>query len=494
MYLSFTLKINLKGDRKMQTPSFKQLQAPSQSLKQMQRLLMSQEMQQALHFLELPIMELQPLIDQELENNPLLETESEEEEIEEEEEEGENFSFEELKFEERDLKIMEQVDEELSAHINESNQDSHSIQDEKIKNYLESLIREKNTLFSHLMKQSQETFETQDELRQAEELIGNFDERGFLNVSITEISLLSGFSESQLKKVLEKIQTFEPNGIGATNLQESLLLQLRLANQAGSFCYKIIKYHYNNLLNNRIPLIKKELKMKSNEMDEALRQIKKLDLNPALSFADAPLAYIIPDVTIKREENGELQVLVNEDPLPPLRLNRRYLELLNDKTLLTETREFIEKKIMSAKWMLKNLTERNETLARISHLLIKKQKSFLQEKDGKLLPLTMLEIASELNLHESTITRAVSNKYVNTPRGILSLRSFFTHGLSSDLSSTSVKEEIFAIIKNENKKKPLSDASILNILEEKGISCARRTIAKYRKQMGIASTHQRKTF
>ncbi|HRD55485.1 MAG TPA: RNA polymerase factor sigma-54 [Parachlamydiaceae bacterium] len=477
----------------MHTPSLKQLTKQSQSLKQMQHLLMSQEMQQALSFLELPIMELQPLIDQELENNPLLEAEIEEEEIEEQEKEEEEVPFEELKFEERDLKIIEQIDEELSLHVKESSKDPQTIEDEKLKNYLDSLICEKDSLFSHLMKEVSQLFLTKEEQKLAEEIVGNLDERGFLKVSLEEISLLSGFSIDPLKSILEKIQTLEPKGIGASNLQESLLLQLKLKGQKEAFSYQIIEHHYQDLLNNRIPLIKKALKMTPNEMESALNEIKKLDLNPAASFEYTPLTYIIPDVSIK-EEDGTLQVFVNEDPLPPLRLNRRYLELLEDKSLLPETKEFIEKKIASAKWMLKNLSERNETLARISHLLVKKQKVFLETPEGKLLPLTMLEIAAELNLHESTVTRAVSNKYVNTPRGLLSLRSFFTHGLSSELSSASVKQEVSEIIKNENKKKPLSDESILKLLQEKGMSCARRTIAKYRKQLNIASAHQRKTF
>ncbi len=483
----------------MQPPHLKQIPKQTQNLKQMQRLIMSHEMQQALHFLELPIMELLPLIEAELEQNPILESENDEIEWENNPEEIEEPLNEELNFENQDSKIMDQLDEELSSHFKESGTEERrqTLEDEKLKNYLDSLICQKSTLFDHLMGQAREILDSPLELKIAEALIGNFDDHGFLNTPLQEIALLNGFDEKLLKPILEKIKTLDPKGVGAFNCRESLLIQLKLANKENSLSYKIIENYYDELLHNRIPLIMKSLKISEPMIAKALQEIAKLELNPISSFTSETTQTIIPDITIKEEE-GEFVIFVNEDPLPPLKLNPRYLKLLESKTLLPETKDFIEKKIASAKWMLKNLTERNETLVKIAHVLVKKQKNFLKEKDGKLLPMTMLEIASELQLHESTITRAVLNKYINTPKGLLSLRSFFTHGFvhsdGSDISAKSVKNLVAEIIRNENKKKPFSDATISKLIEAKGIPCARRTIAKYRYELKLGSAKARKEF
>lgn len=485
----------------MQPPILRQSPKQAQNIKQIQRLIMSQEMQQALQFLELPIMELQPLIEAELEQNPVLESEIDypENEIEDEEQNENGLDEKELHFDERDFQIMEQLDEELGDHFRESGttEKKQSIEDEKLKNYLDSLICQKSTLFSHLMEQSREIFESPLDLKMAEALIGNFDEHGFLKTPLKEIALLNGCSEKNLSVVLEKIKTLEPKGIGAKDLQESLLIQLSLLGKEKSAAYEIVKNCYDHLLHNRIPLIQKTLKLSENEIKKAIKDISKLDLNPALGFSSITLAPIVEDLTIK-EDGDDFVIFVNEDPLPPLRLKEKYLKLLEDETLHPETKEFIQKKIASARWMLKNLTERNETLVRIAHLLVKKQQQFLKQREGKLTPLTMLQIAEELGVNESTVTRAVSNKYINTPKGLLSLRSFFSNGYTTkegvDISSSNIKQEVQDIIKNENKKKPLSDAAISKIIEENGTVCARRTIAKYRVQLGLGTAKQRKTF
>ena len=486
----------------MQPPSLKQSPKQNQSLKQIQRLIMSQEMTQALQVLQLPIMELQPLIEAELEQNPVLEYETDfQDEEGEAETDEENAPIEkELEFSEHDSLVMQQLDEEFRDHFESSGttEKRQTQEDEKLKNYLDSLICQKSTLFNHLMDQAREVFEEPLDLKMAEALIGNFDEYGFLKTPLLEISILNEFDEKSLERVLNDIQTFDPMGVGAINLQESLLIQLKKLGKKNTLSYQIIQHHYDDLLHHRISLIKKGLKCSEELISLALsKDIAKLDLHPGIGFTSEPVHYIIPDITIK-EEGDDFVIFVNDDPLPPLKLNPRYLKLLEDDTLAPETKEFIRKKISSAKWLLKNLTERNETLVKIAHILVKKQKSFLQNPDGKLIPMTMIEIAEELSLHESTIGRAVSNKYINTPRGLLLLRSFFTNAYvvedGSDMSSQTVKNEVLEIIKNENKKKPLSDETISNMLEKKGIPCARRTVAKYRYTLNLGNAQQRKAF
>jgi RNA polymerase sigma-54 factor len=448
-------------------------------------------------------MELQPLIEAELEQNPVLEYERDdslENEEENEQEDESNKNEQELEFSDRDTQILQQLDDEFRDHFAESGttEKSKTIEDEKLKNYLDSLICQKTTLFSHLMEQAKEIFEDSSDLTMAEVLIGHFDKYGFIETPLSEICLLNNFDEKSLLEVLNKIKTLDPVGIGASNLKESLLIQLDRIGKKTSPAYKIIEQHYDDLLHNRIPLIKKALGYSEQVISAAIsNDISKLDLHPGLGFAQEVVPYATADITIK-EEGDEFIIFVNEDPLPPLRLNPRYLKLLEDETLATETKEFINKKILSAKWLLKNLTERNETLVRIAHVIVKKQKTYLQDSCGKLNPMTMIEIAEELNLHESTIARAVSNKYINTPKGLKLLRSFFTNGYTvedgPDMSSQTVKDEVLAIIKNENKKKPLSDDAIHKLLETKGILCARRTVAKYRYVLNLGNAQQRKQF
>jgi RNA polymerase sigma-54 factor len=485
----------------MHPPILRQSVKQHQSLKQIQHLIMTQEMQQALNFLQLPIMELQPLIEAELEENPVLEYEGDESEQNEEEiEEDSDNENQELEFNDKDTQILQQLDDEFRDHFESSGttEKSKIAEDEKLKNYLDSLICQKATLFTHLLSQAKEIFDDTSDRKMAEILIGHFDKYGFIETPLSEISLLNNFDEVLLRGVLKKIKTLDPAGIGASNLQESLLIQLERQGKKTSPAYKIIEHHYDDLLHNRIPLIKKGLGYSENVIAQAISQdIAKLDLHPGLRFAQEVVPYATADITIK-EEGDEFIIFVNEDPLPPLRLNPRYIKLLEDETLSDETKEFINKKILSAKWLLKNLTERNETLVRIAHVIVKKQKTYLQEPHGKLTPMTMMEIAEELSLHESTIARAVSNKYINTPRGLKLLRSFFTNGYivedGSDMSSQTVKDEVLEIIKHENKKKPLSDDAISKLLEAKGIPCARRTIAKYRYALNFGNAQQRKQF
>lgn len=482
----------------MYPPSMKQIAKPGLNIKQMQRLIMSQQMQQALHFLELPIMELESLIQEEIDQNPLLEQENENpSEIEETIENEKDTTEQELDFYEHDFKIMEQLDREIEEHFkqNETLVERLEPTDNTLKNYLDTLVQERKSLFTHLMEECREIFETEEDLKKAEHLIGNFDEHGFLKTPLKEIALLNGFNEENLRSILEKIQTLEPKGVGATSLQESLLIQLKIAGKSNSLAFKILENYYEDLLHRRTKLIAKKLETNEDAINQAIEEISKLDLNPGLNFKSQTLQYIVPDMTIQ-QDGDSFQVIVNEDPLPPLKLNPRYLKLLEDKTLQNETKEFIEKKIASMKWMLKNLTERNETLVKIGHEIVKKQANFLQDPKGELKPLTMQEVASSIGLHESTVTRAVSSKYVNTPKGLIPLRAFFSSSLNKEdgsiISQSAVKDEILAIIKNENKDRPFSDETISKMLKDKGIICARRTIAKYRQALNLGTKQQRK--
>lgn len=483
------------------TPSLDLTQKLAPNMKQMQRLMMSPHMQQALHLLQLPLQELSTLVENELEQNPVIETTQNEEENEPEEyEEGSQAVEKDLKFDEKDFDVLRRLDDEFKDYVLDSGppQRQRTAEDDKFRTYQESSIRSEESLFEHLMQQAKETFSDEKDLQIAESIIGSLDEKGYLKSTLAELEQLNGFKLKEIQRVLKEIQTFDPYGVGASSVQETLLIQLKLLNKQNSLAYKIIENHYQELLHNRIPLIQRALECTAEEINEAIQNtIAKLDLHPGMWFSREPVATILPDAVVKQEDE-QLIVTVNDDVLPLFRLNRKYFNYLEDESLTPEAKEFIKEKIISAKWLLRNIHQRQETLFRIVTLLTEKQREYFINPSGKLIPLTMKQVSEELEVHESTVARAVSGKYIDTPRGLILLRSFFTSALGSDegveISSQTVRDLLEQIIKSENKQKPLSDDSIARLIQEKGIQCARRTVAKYRGELNLGNAHQRRKF
>ncbi len=486
----------------MSPMSLKFNQKQSQNLKQLQRLIMSPQMQQALNLMQMPIMELSSAIQEEMDQNPIL-NESEEKSVEQEKDkmaEQDAPVEEELQFSGDDFEIMKRLDEDFRDHFAQSENFSmkRTQEEEKLKTFLEQSIPEQKTLYEHLMDQAHETFETEKELAMAEVLIGNFDANGFLSVSLDEISLHNDFKVKELESVLKEIQNFDPFGVGATSLQDSFLIQLRRQKLEKTLSYRIVDAHYDDLLHNRMPEIRKHLKCSLDEIKETVdKHISRLDLHPGTAYSNRIVQHIVPDASIE-EVDGQLYVEVNQDYIPSLRLNRRYLRMLEDPNLSADTKEFIKNKVVSAKWLIKNIDQRNETLFRLVTQLGKHMKKYFLHPEGKLTPLTMKQVADELDVHESTVARAVSQKYINSPRGVIPLRSLFTKSYTTksgdSISSSTVKDVLKQLIDEENKKRPLSDEKLSNLLQRRGIPCARRTVAKYRAQMNIGNTTHRKEY
>lgn len=472
-----------------------------------QRLIMSAHMQQAIHLLQLPLQELESFIEEQVVQNPLLEIIEDNEETEtpttdegDDRTDRDHETEHEITISDRDLNILTRLDEDWREHFaaTESSPIKQSAQDEKLKTYLEQSVCIEPTLQEQLLQEARQTFETERTLQIAEILIGYIDQFGFLKTPLPEICLLHQISEEELKPVLDEIQTFEPYGIGASTIQESLLIQLRCLHKENTLAYRIVKDYYDHLLHNHIPLIQKKLKCSFEAIQQAIENdISKLDLHPGTHFSSELPHTIIPDV-ILREEGEHLIVDVERDYTPSLRLNHRYLKMLEDPAILAETKHFIKHHMFSARWLVRNLQQRYSTLERIAQVLADRQYDFFTKADGQLVPLTMKTLADELNLHESTIARTVSNKYIFSPRGLFPLRSFFTNKYVSeeglDLSSRTVKDEILDLIANEDKNHPLSDEKLSLMLKEKGITCARRTVAKYRGVLNIGNTQQRRKF
>ncbi len=474
----------------------------TQSLKQSQRLIMSPQMQQALSLLQLPQIEMEAAIDLELQRNPCLE-QSETHDRDDAPEHSEGVSTEttgELDFETTSFAVMGELAPEIHDHFAESGNTllQQNSDQKKLLAFLESSIPTYTSLFNDLIRQVKELIENPLELEIAEHLIGNLDEHGFFTSELEEVAALTGYDIEQLRKVLQVIQTLQPNGIGARNIPESMLIQLTNKKKSDSLAFRIITEHYQDLLHNRIPFIEKKLESTREEVLQAIKSdILTLNLSPGSAVDTQPIQTITADVKIGIE-NGMLEVQILDDRIPSLRLNKKYLGMLADPATCQETREYIKEKIMSGRWLLKNISQRHDTLYRIADHLCRSQLDFLAQPDGKLKPLTMKEVSEELELHESTIARAVANKYVETPKGVIPLRHFFTNGLLTQegtmVSSRSVKDLVRDIVDTEDKTNPFSDEIISGLIQKGGVKCARRTVAKYRKELKLGSASQRKKY
>ncbi|MBA3721280.1 MAG: RNA polymerase factor sigma-54 [Parachlamydiaceae bacterium] len=473
-----------------------------------QRLIMSAHMQQAIRLLQVPLLEIEAFVEEQVSQNPILEvtdsdaTIRDSKEISHEKKEKESSVSEEkeLVIDEKDFTILKHLDEEYKDFFEESGnfQGKKSPDEERYKSYLESSIQAETNLYAQLIQEAHESFQDPLDLEAAELIIGYVDECGFIDTSMNEIAILHNLDLERVNHVLKEIQSFEPFGVGASSIKESLLIQLRCLKKEQTLAYRIIQDHYEDLLNNRIPIIHKALKCTVEDIQYAIdHDIAPLDLHPGTQFSLRKNQPLIPDVSL-REEAGELIVEINRDYTPNLRLNKQYLKMLEDPNATTETKSFIRHHVFSARWLMKNLQQRYSTIERIAESLAKRQREFFLQPDGKLVPLTMKTLAEELNVHESTIARTVSYKYIDCPRGLIPLRSFFTTEYIADngdlLSSKTVQQAILDVIKNEDKNHPYSDEKISSLLKEKGIPCARRTVAKYRGVLSVGNTLQRKKF
>lgn len=467
--------------------------------KQTQHLMMSPKMQQAIQFLQLPLMELSQAIDQEIEKNPILEYETEEQEDFVEEKPEPETPEKEIDFDEHQFELLRQLDEDFRDHLAESGpyNPKPTQDDVKLRAYLESSLLSEPTLYDHLMAESREAFSDPEDLAIAEILIGYLDEHGFIKTPLSEIADCFSKKEKDVARVHAVLRTFDPIGIGSRNVQESLLAQLKDQNKSETLTYKLIESHFDDLIHNRLPLLQKKLKISFETLHEIIEELKKLEFHPIASFSSSNAPTLIPDIRLV--QNGEtFTVEINDFNLKPIRINRTYLRLLDDESIPAETKTFIKEKLISAKWLMKNISARGETLTRIANFIGQYQKDFFASPEGTLTPLIMKSVANELELHESTIARAVSNKFIDTPRGIFPFRHFFSKAYTdtegNDVSSKTICQLIVELIKNEDKHKPLSDELISGEIQKQGVTCARRTVAKYRTQLKIGNTQQRRQY
>ena len=327
-------------------------------------------------------------------------------------------------------------------------------------------------------------------------IVGNIDDDGYLVASVDEIASLGGWDVSLVERALDHIQTFDPIGVGARDLQECLLLQLRHLGLGGTPCEMLVRDHLRLLQNHRIPELARQLGIEPEEVKAHIELIKQLDPKPGARYTPAESQYVIPDVYIIKTDDGYRAVL-NEDGLPQLRISPVYRRLLDKGGEASdETRAYVKDKFRSALWLLKSVDQRQKTIVKVATSIINFQRAFLDHGIEHLRPLVLRDVANDIGMHESTVSRVVNNKYMHTPQGVYEMKFFFHSGISSSygesVSSVTIKQRIKKIIEAEDQRRPLSDSKIMNILQKEGLVLARRTIAKYREELKIPTSNQRK--
>lgn len=470
-------------------------------LKQTQKLILSPQMQQAIKILQLPLMELRNEIQQELATNPLLE------EIDKEKTALENKNTEpEKEQEERQKEIdfkeefdkLSKLDEEWKEYFRQSSYyKRRSNQEEEQRKYFEDSITIKESLPDHLIKQLHVSAPTDKIKKIGEVVIGNIDNNGYLQVADEEIAKVTGENLDDVEDAIDLIQKFHPIGVGARNLKECLFIQLLRLGKGTSPAALIVNNHLKELGKRKYPQIAKALKTSPSEIQKAADMIATLEPKPGRMFSSDNNNYVIPDIAIEKIE-GEYKVILNNDRIPRLHISNLYKNLMNAESIPTATKEYIKEKVKAGMWFIKNIHQRQQTTYNIVKVIVTVQKDFLDKGVAFLQPLTMHEVAEQIGVHESTVSRALANKYVQTPQGILELKFFFASKLETFsgemVSSTNLKDKIDQIVKEEDHKNPLSDQQIVEILAKDGFKLARRTVAKYRKELNILPSNLRKQY
>lgn len=460
------------------------------SLEQTQKLIMTPELRQAITILQLSAMELAEYIEQELLENPVLEKKEEAEKCEQEEATADENREREDKF---DIDWQEYFQDRSDLGYTQRERGGEPEQFG-----FENFLSQAPSLQETLLTQLSLTNLSKAERKIGEYIIGNIDEHGYLTCTLEEITTGLDIQPEQAAKVLNVIQTFDPPGVGARNLVECLLLQVDSLNIENKFLRTLIKHYLPDLAEGRVQKIAKDLDATVQDIQEAADILKTLDPKPGRKFGSPhDVRYVIPDVVVERVE-GQYIVLVNDTSAPRLGINSTYRSVLSGAQADEEAKKFVESKLNSASWLIKSIEQRRLTLYKVANCLVELQKDFLEHGIRYLKPLNLKQVAEIVGMHESTISRATSNKYIQTPKGVFEMKYFFSSGVDdvtgTMISSQSIKRMIRDLVEAEDPKKPLSDQRIGDILVSKGLNISRRTVAKYRDEIGIQAAGKRRRY
>lgn len=485
-----------------------------------QQMILTPKMQQAIEILQLSSLELELYIEQQLTENVLLEEEPPEDEEAESPSADEQTQPDEPPQSETPQTEAQQdeaqqdeapqdgeADRNLDAELEslmasyddyryEGRDFSVRAEDGK-RGFIENTAAEAESMTKNLLRQLSLSTDDPIDFKIGEWIISEIDDRGYFSSSVEEGAERLGVEPAAVERALGIIQTFSPIGIGARDLRECLLIQLEASHKDQPLLKKIVENHLEQLAKKQYPKIAQALRISVQVVQELGHVIASLEPIPGRYFGDHEVIYIQPDVVVKKVDN-EYVVYINDDGLPRLRISPFYKKLLKEYKDNRKTKEYIRDKLRSAQWLVKNIQQRKETILKVAQNIVDVQKGFFDRGVTHLKPLTLKQIAEKIEMHESTVSRVTSNKYMETPRGIFELKYFFSSGIESaygeTTSSTSVKDMIRTLIENEDKHKPLSDQKITELLNRRGLSIARRTAAKYREELGVLSSKYRREY
>lgn len=474
-----------------------------QQMKLTQQLVMTPQLQQAIKLLQLSRIELQDLVLQEMEENPVLEEAPELEQTREQEQlelaereeapKEETDKFQEVEAGENTLTEMA-WDNYLDGY-NYSAGEQYYDDGEERPSY-ENILTKKGTLFDHLIWQLSMTRLTDDERRVGGEIIGNIDEDGYLRATPADVAMACGVDEPFVEDVLETVQEFDPIGVGARDLRECLLIQARQLGMRGSIVEALLKDHLKDLETRKYKVIAKALGIDIEDVLDAAKLIAQMDPKPGSVFGGEDVHYISADIFVYKI-GEEYVVLLNDEGLPNLRVSPLYSgDNKGGGQLDSKAEEYLSEKLRSAHWLIKSIQQRQRTIFKAAKSIVKFQRDFLDYGIEYLKPLVLRDVAEDIGMHESTISRVTTNKYIQTPQGLFELKYFFNSGISmtdgDSIASESVKKKIREIVGLEDPRKPFSDQRIAEMLSDKSINIARRTVTKYREMMKIGSSSERK--
>jgi len=450
-------------------------------LTQSQKLVMTPQLKQAITVLQLNSLELDQYVKEQMESNPVLEVTEE--------------TVKPLKDEkEQDINWKEYIEDHDNRHYapNPYNPDREEFS-------YENIISKEATLQEHLLFQFHLTSVEGKYNEIGEFIINNLDENGYLTISTDILAKDLNEEPHMVEGILKIIQTFDPSGVGARDIQESLLIQLKNLNIKEPIVYLVVEHYLEMVGSNKYPEIAKELRIPVQQVQEICDFIRSLEPKPGRQFITNQNKYIVPDVIVRKIQN-EYVVVYNDSSVPRLYIRDDYRKMVlsGDNIQCGDTKKYLNDKLNAAVWLIKNIEQRKQTIYRVVENIIEKQKDFFEHGKKFLKPLTLKEVAEELEVHESTVSRATNGKYVQTPAGTFELKFFFSSGVNvsggESLSSNSIKDYIKELINEEDPKKPLSDEKITKYLQNKGISISRRTVAKYRDNLRILSSSKRKRY
>ncbi|HSE92203.1 MAG TPA: RNA polymerase factor sigma-54 [Methylomirabilota bacterium] len=477
------------------------------SLRQSQRVVMTPLLQQAIQLLQLSTLELQEVVQKELLENPLLE-----------EVPTDNADAPEAAATAPDAPApappaaepaplepppvdKERGTDDLPFDLTAVMFDDHEerslvAQEERDDLPFENMVRSQSSLADHLDEQLRMVTEDTLVRRIGTEIIGNLDEDGYLRAEVAEIAQRCQTTAEEVEKVLVLVQGFDPPGVAARSVQECLLIQLKSDPNPDPVSVEIVEQHFDDLSRRRYPDIARALKLPLDRIMESVEEIMGLEPKPGRRFGGSDSRYIVPDVVVHKMGN-EYVVVLNEDGVPRLRVNSLYRSLLRSSAGSgDDAKQYVEQKLRSAMWLIKSVDQRQRTLRKVTQSIVKFQREFLDKGLTYLRPLSLRDVGEDIGMHESTISRVTTNKYVETPQGLFELKFFFHSGIASGdgemVSSVSVKKMIQDLLANEDPSKPLSDQEVAQILKGRALVIARRTVAKYREELGILPSHQRR--